>query len=372
MRVPPPEEAQLKTPALVWFFNLILIGFGNFYAGGSGKGLWCLIACSFLSFWICHWWWLWPIAYLIASTVGHGAVTTYNNGVLDSRGPRGASGLTGDVGSKAASRSRIGSDSERSGQSPLITVDFQRKIEEAERQLQGRKDNSGGKLTADDYDEQVSHWLRSDDTESRPEGSQQKPQSQPGRGQAALPGYKPDSQPAHLKRPNETKVDKIAAQPITWRAIQEGRESEGAAAGAKAGSRHERKAEMPPSYTVPAAELQATATKQPAAGKEPVEQAPLSSGDTSSFTLPADFGVTGYQSYIPGSTDAGLGLPPAQLSMPTSSFGTALGATPSVGQAEEKVKEQSVSGDQSCKRCGAPRDHDFSFCMQCGHSYAFL
>lgn len=89
------------------------------------------------------------------------------------------------------------------------------------------------------------------------------------------------------------------------------------------------------------------------------------------FTMPANLGVVDYQPYILSAAEPVMPILNQPLSSAPLSAMPAAVYSPAPAQAGGKVEAKSEPGEEVCKRCGTRRDHDYSFCMHCGHSYAF-
>lgn len=88
----------------------------------------------------------------------------------------------------------------------------------------------------------------------------------------------------------------------------------------------------------------------------------------------AALGLTHYQPYLPDSSATGgsqLQDPAGDSGAPGTAAGNTAGGIAAESTTPAPTQESSGTAAEACKRCGAKRDHDFSFCLSCGHSYAF-
>ncbi len=346
MTEPTPNVSQFKSAALVWVLNVVLIGLGNLYASGNKKQCWYLIGFAVVANWFWHWWWSWPLLYLIASFVGHGAVDSHNETVRlvnedkFSRQRRTASGNYGD--------SRLSS----SGPAPQITDDFQRKLKEAEQEIRRRNVQESGKLNETDYDEQVKRWLKPQSEANRRAESQAKVQKQ-AKDNAEERDRKSSSE---SKRRIERKQERVAGQE---------RQSGGKREAVGTSSNQGGLAVFPADLDGKVVDLVQNAIQT----VEPTKNWADSGG------FPEGLGLTSYEPFVTKDqtlASTGSALADSQMDAafrkPDSDI-TGSGVARSLSPAALNVLSEAPS-DVICKRCGTKCDHDFSFCLNCGHSYA--
>jgi hypothetical protein len=306
--------------SLLWLLNLFLPGIGNIYAMGASVGRICCLVVSVFVLHVLHWWVFYPVLYLYLSVAGTGEVAKRNRAVAVGR-------LTREHMPHSEARGRsAGSFNEQTGGS-LITDDFRRKLEEADRAIarqRQREENKVTKVPSDhSIDEQVKQWLGETAYSAEPEKT---PSPAAGKGSGAK--SKPAAPNAINNQPARIARDKNLT-----------------------------KQSSPKSQSAVDAS-QASVLPEPAAQTDVSNAGLLSLGETGykPYELPtfnhANQPVSNYASDTPAPRSvAGVNL----------ASGTTYGASDPAGSQEEHV----------CGRCGARRDHDFSFCLSCGHSYAF-
>lgn len=340
-----PNIGQFKSAPLVWILNVVLIGLGNLYANGNKKQCWYLIGFVILSNWFWHWWWSWPILYLISSFVGHGAVDRHNetirNALLVNEDRLLQKRRTGSGGYSAVqSESHL----RRSGPAPQITEDFQRKLHEAELEIRRRNSQETGKLSDKDYDEQVKRWLKPEQPDENRTGRKEAQES-PSR----TAGKSERSASNNARKQERNKNEGKSGMRL---------EQSGMRAASAYGQQRER-LELGDQVDSPLIQVVSNTVIEPGPSIPP--EAP--SG------FPAGLGMTGYQPYF---AKEALGASPEPMSVNVGGiFVSSSGGGGTGGSGQSKADLTAAAGDPAvCNRCGTKCDHDFSFCLSCGHSYA--
>lgn len=340
-----PNIGQFKSAPLVWILNVVLIGLGNLYASGNKKQCWYLIGFAVLSNWFWHWWWSWPILYLISSFVGHGAVDRHNetirNALLVNEDRLLQKRRTGSGGYSAVrSESRL----RTSGPAPQITEDFQRKLNEAELEIRRRNSQETGKLSDKDYDEQVKRWLKPEPSAESPTGRRevQQPQSKTA-FKSERSGQNNARKQARNK--NEGKSVPRVEQSVLLEASACGKQSE--------------RFELADQLDSPVIQVVSNT----------VIESALSTSPDADSGFPEGLGMTGYQPYF---ASEALGSSPEPMPVRVrDSLVQSFGGGGTGGSAQSSPDSAAVAGVSAvCNRCGTKCDHDFSFCLSCGHSYA--
>lgn len=314
MKMPGNERARRKHVLAVWLLNLIYVGVGNLYACGSTKWGWWPLVIAVVIQMIFHHPAIWGLLYLAASFLGMAAVELHNQG-------------------KSLGESFHGYGKFESGQAYS-------KILEAFKNGGARGVNAGpddlpAKSRAHDLIEQLDDRYATDEFTRKlleaeralkAEGAGSTPPvvnaRAAGEKQLRRPGAAREAPRARLEGP-------VAGSPV-----------------AKAGS-------GPDQDAAPAPPAESASSREPAPGF-------------------ANLGVVDYQPYlvasepnnsisqVPSLTPAPLGDTTGGIDIGLDSLTTSSGPLP-----------RAAATGETCKRCGATRNNDFSFCLSCGHSYAF-
>jgi hypothetical protein len=334
------ELQSNKSAALVWIFNAFFLGAGNVYAAGwqSSKLLWFGVLYWFFSARILSvpsggGFGLWLILYMALSIYGVIQVSSANNALNKKK----VFSYMNEVSSVEKNRSLQATN--LSDRSPYATAQFEAKLKAADRNRRPPKENYGN------------------DTASMPAA----PNTAVGRNAQENSGYTSDSDPA-----TTTQMHARTYNQETARQWQETRGSGINAANymepaslashmvSSQVSLYESASNTVSSDTIQDRPVESLADTLQLKGRElsrTAQEEPIAPA-----IIPV---VTAPQAFAYASINASPSASPNDL-LNTAAANPVPPPIPVISGQESHL---------SCTRCGQPREHNFSFCMSCGHSY---